>query len=161
MKLAQMKKSAQKGFTLIELMIVVAIIGILAAVAIPAYQDYVAKSKWAAAYGEISGGKTAVDAKLLDGPGDDLGITDIGLKAVTSHCNEAVLTPGENGAMELVCTINGGPSTVAGTTITLTRAADNADAADGPGKWTCAATAVQKYIGKTVDEGGPCDGAEA
>ena len=55
-----MKRSMQKGFTLIELMIVVAIIGILAAVALPAYQDYTKKAKYAEVISVTSGYKTAV-----------------------------------------------------------------------------------------------------
>jgi type IV pilus assembly protein PilA len=60
MKAPKIVKKAQAGFTLIELMIVVAIIGVLAAVAIPAYQDYTVKSKWAANVAELEGVKQAI-----------------------------------------------------------------------------------------------------
>ena len=53
-------RKIQQGFTLIELMIVVAIIGILAAIAIPAYQDYTAKSQAAEAYTLLDGLKTPI-----------------------------------------------------------------------------------------------------
>ena len=62
-----MNANIQKGFTLIELMIVVAIIGILAAIAIPQYQNYIAKSQVTRAMGEISSVKTAYEVCMNEG----------------------------------------------------------------------------------------------
>ncbi|UYZ70407.1 pilin [Moraxella bovis] len=67
--------NAQKGFTLIELMIVIAIIGILAAIALPAYQDYISKSQTTRVVGELAAGKTAVDAGLFEGKKPVIGST--------------------------------------------------------------------------------------
>jgi type IV pilus assembly protein PilA len=78
MKFAQIKQQAQKGFTLIELMIVVAIIGILAAVALPAYQDYTVKARIANALSSIGSLKTAVAVCMQEAGGVPTNCTTTG-----------------------------------------------------------------------------------
>ena len=72
-----MLKQAQKGFTLIELMIVVAIIGILAAIAIPAYQDYTIRAKVTEGIGLADAAKTAVSEAYQSA--DLAGVAALGL----------------------------------------------------------------------------------
>ena len=122
----------QQGFTLIELMIVVAIIAILAAIALPAYQNYVAKSQATAGLADIRGGVTAFEEGIQSGERGAVAATnsDIGLAASTPRCSAITLTGNWNAAsgQQIRCTLAGNPA-VTGQTIDLTRNAS--------GQWPC------------------------
>ena len=124
-------KKAQKGFTLIELMIVVAIIGILAAIAIPQYQNYIARSQMSRSTGELSALKTAAEEILMRGGTPvlaDLGYT-------TSNLMSGVVVNFANdGSGTIVGTMGTNASAVvSGATINVAR--------DSAGTWTCTVTA--------------------
>lgn len=137
-----MKAQMQKGFTLIELMIVVAIIGILAAIAIPQYQTYVAKSQVSRVMSETGSLRTAVESCILDGKltlGEDAGECSIG--STNSNLLDGgvpVVTDPLTELSTIQATFGGNAAAALSTqTLTWTR--------DANGSWVCGTDVDEKY----------------
>lgn len=140
---------AQKGFTLIELMIVVAIIGILAAVAIPAYQDYTIRAKVTEAMSIASQAKTAVSEYYVSQGSMPSNAAAAGLSATGTDYETAVVdsltyargATADDGILTIAVEDLGG-DTQTGHNFTLT-----AEGSSTGVEWVCAAGTISaKYL---------------
>ena len=131
-----MKQQMQKGFTLIELMIVVAIIAILAAVAIPAYSDYVKKTKVGGSIAEAAGIKTAASEYHASNGSFAAALTDLGYAStVTSIAGQDATLTYASGVITLTFPAGEIESGTTQSVVKLT-----AVAGTGNLKWVCEST---------------------
>ena len=129
-----MKRSMQKGFTLIELMIVVAIIGILAAVALPAYQDYTVKAKVSEVILAASSAKTTV-AESAQVNSAMPTTASLVVDTQASKFVSSVVYTSTGGSTGVITVVAAGEAKITGKQIIMTGALQT----NGQVVWTCSA----------------------
>jgi type IV pilus assembly protein PilA len=122
-------KTMQKGFTLIELMIVVAIIGILAAVALPAYQDYTIRAKMSEVILGMSACRTSITEVYQSGPANAPGANGWGCEVGATQATKYVAGISTDGNGVVTATVQNIAGSVNGSVVTLIPMATSAAAA--------------------------------
>ena len=137
MNMKNMKQARQQGFTLIELMIVIAIVGILSAVALPAYQDYTVRAKMTEAIGIAANARTNISEYYALNSAFTTSLSNLGLTSTPPSTIVTSIAVSASGVVTLNLT-SGGLGGASGDSILFSPTTDSS----GITQWRCSSTSI-------------------